>query len=255
MLALRRRPWAVIVAVLATPLLLAVALRTAGVSSSSRPALALAAEALFALVALGATAALGWWRQTGLTDAWRRRPLALLAAAPPALVWLVAAPLLVTGHARWGLLPILLPLVALVGISEELSCRGLLLYGLRRLGPLGAGLGTAAIFGLLHFINLTARPLGPTSLQVLAAFQVGLLFAALRLRMGTLWPVVCAHALFDLPLLLLTPLPHPQLNWAFTLVGSLAVYMPFGLTGLGLLLYDQLEGRFPWRPRPKAIAG
>jgi membrane protease YdiL (CAAX protease family) len=254
-LALRRRPWAVIVLVLATPALLAVALRGLGATSSSRPVLALAAEALFASVVVAATAVLGWWRETGLTDTWRQRPLALLAAAPPVLVWLVATPLLVTGPARWGLLPILLPLVALVGISEELSCRGLVLYGLRRLGPLGAGLGTAAIFGLLHLINLTARPLGPTSLQVLAAFQVGLLFAALRLRMGTLWPVVAAHALFDLPVLLLTPLPHPQLSWVFTLVGSLAVYLPFGLTGLGLLLYDQLEGRFPWRPRPRPVAG
>jgi len=254
-LALRRRPWPVVVLVLATPAALGVALRALGATSSTRPLLALAAEAFFALVAVAATGVLGWWRESGLTDAWRQRPLVLLAAAPVALVWLVATPLLVTGHARWGLLPILLPLVALVGLSEELSCRGLVLYGLRRLGPLGAGLGAAAIFGLLHFINLTARPLGPTSLQVLAAFQVGLLFAALRLRMGTLWPVVGAHALFDLAVLLLTPLPRPQLNWGFTLAGSFAVYLPFGLTGFGLLLYDQLEGRFPWRPRVRPVAG
>ena len=90
---------------------------------------------------------------------------------------------------------------------------------------------------------------------MLAAFQVGLLFAALRLRMGTLWPVVGAHALFDLAVLLLTPLPRPQLNWGFTLAGSFAVYLPFGLTGFGLLLYDQLEGRFPWRPRVRPVAG
>ncbi|HEX6350623.1 MAG TPA: CPBP family intramembrane glutamic endopeptidase [Candidatus Dormibacteraeota bacterium] len=253
---MRRRPWAVIAAVLATPLVLALALQAVGGGlSASRPLLALAAEAVFALVALGGTALLGWWRESGLTDAWRRRPLLLLAAAPPALVWLVATPLLLTGHARWQLLPVLVPLVALVGFSEELSVRGLVLYGLRGLGPLGAGLAAAAVFGFLHFINLTARPLGPTSLQVVAAFQIGLLFAALRLRMGTLWPLIASHALFDLAVLLLAPLPHPKESWAFTLLGSLIVYSPFGLTGLGLLLYDQLEGRFPWRPRPRPAIG
>ncbi len=233
--------------------MLAGALTVAGIRNAPLAA-AIVFEVVLASAVLAAVWALGWWRETGLTDRWRERPVALLAAAPVVLVWLLAGPLL-PAHGRWGLLPQLMVLVALVGFAEETMCRGLLLYGLRRLGPLMAGAGSALIFALLHFTNVLAHPVGPVSLQVVSAFQIGLLFAAVRLRVGSIWPLVAAHALIDLGVLLVGPMSRPEVSWPLTVIGSIVLYLPFGLTGLGLLTYDQLEGRTPWRRRPTPSPG
>lgn len=236
--------------VLLLPPVLASALTFAGIRSHAVLAIAIGLEAVLALAVLAAVWMLGWWREAGLSERWQERPVAFLAAAPVALVWVLVAPLLVD-HGRWGLFPQLVLLVALVGFAEEVMCRGLLLYGLRRLGPLMAGAGSAAVFALLHFTNVLAHPVGPVSLQVVSAFQIGLLFAAVRLRVLSIWPLVVAHALIDLGVLLVGPVSHPQVSWTLTVIGSVVLYLPFGLTGLGLLTYDQLERRFPWRRRPQ----
>lgn len=245
---LRRHPAAVILPVLLVVPVLGGIVTLTGIRNPPF-AVAIGLEAVLAAVVLAAVWTLGWWREAGLSDRWRERPVALLAVAPVVLVWLLAAPLL-PDHGRWGLLPRLVLLVALVGLAEETMCRGLLLYSLRRLGPLTAGAGSAAVFALLHFTNVFAHPVGPVSLQVVSAFQIGLLFAAVRMRAGSIWPVVGAHALIDLGVLLVGPLSHPPASWTLTVIGSVVLNLPFGLTGLGLLTYDQLEGRVPWRRRP-----
>ncbi len=95
-----------------------------------------------------------------------------------------------------------LPLAALymilgAGVGEETQFRGFLFERLGRLmgdGP-GARVAivviTAVIFGLGHW-----------QLQALAGTQqalvVGLLFGAIYARIGRLWPLMCAHAAFDL---------------------------------------------------------
>lgn len=99
------------------------------------------------------------------------------------------------------------------------------------------------------------RRLGPFSLQVVAAFQIGLLFAAVRLRVKSIWPLVAAHALIDLGVLLIGPVAPPPVSWTLTVIGSVVLYLPFGITGLGLLTHDQLEGRVPWRRRSTLTPG
>lgn len=85
---------------------------------------------------------------------------------------------------------ILLVLVLVVGapVVEELFFRGLLLKALReRIGPAGAVLASAGLFGLAHF--------EPRQLPVLALF--GVVLGLLALRTGRLGASICAHAAFN----------------------------------------------------------
>ncbi|KAA0688153.1 CPBP family intramembrane metalloprotease [Neorhizobium sp. P12A] len=94
-----------------------------------------------------------------------------------------------------------------VGISEEVMFRGILFSGLRsrfRFWPsiwLSCGL-----FGLIHVLNAVQTGNWTAStLQAIAAFQTGLILMALRVRTGSLYPVIMLHAVWDcLPLLIAT---------------------------------------------------
>jgi len=181
-----------------------------------------------------------WWRQTGLVGPWRRRWWVLLPVGLLAVQLLFDLPgLLVRGDPT--LLPLVLPLVALVGFCEETLSRGVMLYGLSRFGPLAAGLVTAAIFGVLHALNfLSGLPVSFLVAQMITAALLGLLFAGLRLRMISLWPLIAAHAVFDVPALLEGYPLHVQPLGLIAAVFSISLVLPFGLAGLGLLLWAQL---------------
>jgi sodium transport system permease protein len=78
---------------------------------------------------------------------------------------------------------------------EEALFRGLVLSALlRRLGVAGACAGSAALFGLIHLDSAA----GALSLyRVPFAFTVGLGLAVVRLRAGSLWPALLAHAMLN----------------------------------------------------------
>lgn len=108
--------------------------------------------------------------------------LAVAAGLPPAAVL------------GWVLLN-----TALVGLSEELMFRGVLLQALRHTLPVWPAvlLGTLA-FGAIHSLNVfITGDLRGALLQSAAAALSGLLFTALRLRTGALWPAIGVHALWD----------------------------------------------------------
>ncbi len=70
-------------------------------------------------------------------------------------------------------------------LAEELIFRGLLFQWLRGwIGPIGAAVISAAIFGALHW------PSGQAVWAGLVGFALALLFN----RMGSLWSSVAAHA-------------------------------------------------------------
>ncbi|KJZ20740.1 CPBP family intramembrane glutamic endopeptidase [Loktanella sp. S4079] len=96
----------------------------------------------------------------------------------------------------WGLL-VVVPL--LIGITEEIVFRGVLLRALNdRLPVFWAMLISAALFALMHFINdLNGQPWMATLQQVGFAFLVGVFLAAVALRTGNLWGVIIWHALWD----------------------------------------------------------
>jgi membrane protease YdiL (CAAX protease family) len=87
----------------------------------------------------------------------------------------------------------------LVGFTEEIVNRGLLLVGLRsRLAEGWVWFITSALFALMHFINvLLGAPVAGTMTQVFTAFLGGTIFYILRRTTGSLiWPMLL-HGFWD----------------------------------------------------------
>jgi uncharacterized protein len=143
------------------------------------------------------TSLLGWWRPA-LFDLHR------------SVRWPIIAPILLTvalvanlSAVNWGsydaaFFAASLPLL-LVGFTEEITTRGLLLTGLRsRLGEGWVWFLTSALFGALHLVNAyLGQPIGPTLQQAVFAFLVGTVFYILRRVTGTLIWAMILHALWD----------------------------------------------------------
>lgn len=92
----------------------------------------------------------------------------------------------------------------LVGFSEEVMFRGVVLRGM--LGAVRRGWAiviAAACFAALHAVNVLAGlPVGDMALQLGLTFVFGLAFGALALRLGSLWPLIAFHAAWDMLLFL-----------------------------------------------------
>lgn len=99
-----------------------------------------------------------------------------------------------------------------VGFSEELMFRGVLLQAFRRSLPIWpAVLATSFIFGAIHSLNVfTTGRLDQSLVQSAAAFLSGLIFVALRLRTGSLWPSIVLHALWDFAVFTLSLSARPE---------------------------------------------
>lgn len=78
--------------------------------------------------------------------------------------------------------------VVMAPLAEEFVFRGLLFTALRntRLGTLGSAIVLSAIFAVLHW--------GYSSQNLVALMGLGLLFAYIVWRTGSLWPAVVGHA-------------------------------------------------------------
>jgi membrane protease YdiL (CAAX protease family) len=91
----------------------------------------------------------------------------------------------------WDTALSVIAIALLPGVCEELLFRGLVLPSfVRTAGPALAVLLSAALFGILH-VQLGLPPMFD---RVPFAFAVGLGLGALRLRSGSLWAPVLAHA-------------------------------------------------------------
>ncbi|RVT81660.1 CPBP family intramembrane metalloprotease [Rhodobacteraceae bacterium CCMM004] len=99
----------------------------------------------------------------------------------------------------WQALLSLIVFVALVGIFEEVLFRGILFHGLqRRMSTLAALVVSSLLFGAMHYVNwIGGQPLGDTTLQVVHAAGGGLLYGAVMLLTGSIWPAVLLHASWD----------------------------------------------------------
>ncbi len=187
---------------------------------------------------------LGWWRRAGFTAPrrWRR----------PWLVWFPAV-LLLTGNVvavatvgRWDGLQVLVevPGQLLTGFAEEGLFRGLMLAALlaawshRPHGTAGAVVVSSLFFAALHLLNLLdgAAPAESVA-QVSSAFMIGLAFAALCIRTGTIWLAVLVHGLVDVTGIAFTD-PDPAAVGLAGLVLGMLVTLP--LAGYAAIL---LRGR------------
>jgi membrane protease YdiL (CAAX protease family) len=119
---------------------------------------------------------------------------------------------------------------------EEVTYRGVILEALAGLGIGSRVTLSAVLFGLSHLDNLFlpgADELG-VAYQIFEAALVGVLFAAVRLRMNTIWPVMIVHVIYDLMLVLAFGHAFPV---APTLPGFVvATVVNLSLAGIGLFL-------------------
>ena len=135
----------------------------------------------------------------------------------------------------WDALVSVLVIAVLPGVCEELVVRGVFLPSLAHSlggarGAWVAVLVSALLFGAIH--------LDP--FRFLFTFALGVVFGFLRLRAGSLWPSVCAHASLNTLTFVVAPFvddptkpytPSPAFGAAFLLAG-VAVTWPL-LQALG----------------------
>ncbi|MEV8213791.1 type II CAAX endopeptidase family protein [Leifsonia sp. NPDC077715] len=90
-------------------------------------------------------------------------------------------------------------LVVLVGFTEEIAFRGLMIVGLRgRFGELWVWLISTSVFALVHLVNVAlGQEVDVTLTQVLFAFLAGTVFYILRRSTGSLIWAMVLHGLWD----------------------------------------------------------
>ena len=87
----------------------------------------------------------------------------------------------------------------MVGFSEETMFRGVLFRALKeKLAIWPAVLWTSALFGAVHLLNVfITGQLLPSMIQAISSGLIGLVFMAIVLRTGSLWPAIIYHGLWD----------------------------------------------------------
>lgn len=121
-------------------------------------------------------------------------PVGLLVIGPPLVYALVTDARVVDERVGLPLAAALSLLALLIAIDEELWFRGLVVD---RLGgatrPLFVVLSSAVLFGLPHYAGSSATLLNAAAVGL----AVGIPFAVVRLRAGSIWPLVTWHFLID----------------------------------------------------------
>ncbi|WP_431838151.1 CPBP family intramembrane glutamic endopeptidase [Cellulomonas sp. Y8] len=203
----RVRPavWIGFAAVVGYVLLVALVQRLSGVpypelgDSGSNLFLGVGVSLVVGAIALAVlTTALGWWRP------------ALHEQHRAAHRWPLVVPLLLTVlmvlnlvGTDWGAYDVgffaASLVLMLVGFTEEIATRGLLVVALRsRLGEGWVWFLSSLTFGLIHLANLfNGQALGQTLFQVFSAFLFGTALYILRRVSGTLVWAMVLHALWD----------------------------------------------------------
>lgn len=142
---------------------------------------------------------------------------------------------------------------AFATIGEELGWRGWLLPSLRPLGTWPALIITGAVWGLWHspVILLGYDFAQPNALGVLmmvgGCVFVGILFGWLRLRSGSVWPAVFAHAGFNAAGGFLALVAAAGTTVSPVIVGPLGL-VPWAIAAVIIIVLG-LAGQFKKQPR------
>ncbi|WP_257613945.1 CPBP family intramembrane glutamic endopeptidase [Arthrobacter sp. 31Y] len=143
------------------------------------------------------TSLLGWWRPALFEQ---HRSVRWPIIAPILMAVALVFNLIATDWAAYdGAFLAASLVILLVGFTEELTTRGLLLTALRsRLAEVWVWLLTSALFAAMHLLNATSgQALGATIQQVVFAFVGGTVFYILRRVTGTLIWAMVLHGLWD----------------------------------------------------------
>jgi uncharacterized protein len=155
----------------------------------------LSSNIILAAIAIVLLTRMGWWQKVGFKLPYKWRHL-----------WFFIVPLILAvenslaGINATAIADILLffCLALLVGFTEEVLIRGLMLRSLASLGVWRAVIITSLIFGLLHSLNIVAgNDPQAVLMQMAYATAIGFTFAALQVRTGIIWPLILVHFLTD----------------------------------------------------------
>lgn len=151
------------------------------------------------LFLLGLVVWFRWWREVGLAPAkWWSKPLDLLVLALPLLVPLIGMAFIDVTLPLGYEAPWLLVEALFVAIWEEVYFRGILLHQLQVRIPRYAILISALAFGLAHAGNgVGGAATSFVVVQTLWSFLSAFGLAAVRVRTGSLWPLILCHFLLD----------------------------------------------------------
>ena len=184
------------------------------------------------------------WKQVGFRSASPSRSW-LLIWFPFLLILIFLSLALVVGLPPAKVILLIVMNTFLVGVSEELMTRGLLLYGaLTRFGIWTTIIVVSAIFGGMHVLNgVITGDFANAVVQALAAAMSGLMFIALRLRTNSLLPPILVHWFWDASLFMVSAsaaLPQgsarqPETSITRTLAIPLLTTTPGLIYGLWLL--------------------
>jgi CAAX amino terminal protease family. len=144
---------------------------------------------------------------------------------------------------QWSLF---LVLMLLIGIFEEILCRGILLelmlrkWGNTRKGIFLSAFMSSLVFGFAHLVNLigAADMLIATIAQVLYATLFGVFFAAVYLCSQNIWVVVLLHAVYDGFAMIVEarmPVVSPDTTAPGLAVLSVVIFIPLCLYGVFLM--------------------
>lgn len=167
-------------------------------------------------------------------------------------MWIVPAIMLLSSllrfkFARWSLFSIkarlyMLVGVLLVGFSEELLTRGILVYFTQRAGASQAivMLVSAIVFGVLHGMNyFNGQDAKTTRLQIFLTAEMGLAFYISLIVSGTLWLPIFLHALFDLSLMVqggkFNKNERKPQQWELGLTGAMYLSTVIAAIGVGVI--------------------
>lgn len=154
-------------------------------------------NSVLVLIAILLLSRLHWWRKAGFRLPSNPRDLWFFTIPPclPIILTIVFAGIGYPGMAR---IVLFFLLAFAVGFVEEVFFRGLMVRALLLRGRWQAVIISSLFFGIAHLFNLAGGAnLAATLLQVVYAFAIGLMFAALAVRTQTILPLIVIHGLID----------------------------------------------------------
>jgi hypothetical protein len=159
------------------------------------------ADIIIAIAGILIVLRLSWFRKAGFATLGRRSDL-VLYLLPAAIALLALSEGIATSEASMVLLFAVSSLV--IALAEETFFRGLIMQALVPVGVRRAVIVSAVLFGFPHLFNAAGGVWDPlfTVADTFAAFGIGVTFAALLFRTGTIWPLIFIHALVNFTALL-----------------------------------------------------
>ena len=193
-----------------------------------------AGDAILAAIGIALVLRLDWLERAGFTTGIKPGHIPLLILPCAVALLPVANGVRVTDP------PSLLVFAAatlVVGVAEETFFRGLILSTLVPTGILRAVTITSFFFAAPHLLNLIGGVWDPsfTAADMVAAFGIGITFAALRLRTGSIYPCIGIHALVDYCSLITLGGIEVHMQSFGSLLASVAIGILFVAYGLFLL--------------------